>query len=97
MKIENYFKKYGYICGVRSEYTKGRYNRWEYVGFIFSDLDVAKKWLTEETESNCKRELMSMSAAEKMCGKKAYRFRYYYIAPETGQLRCGTPVFYRKE
>lgn len=66
MKVEKYFEKYGKIYGVSSKYDFGK---WDHVGYVFHDLDQAKNWIETCEYDFRERELMSKSAAEKLCGK----------------------------
>lgn len=65
MKYANYFKKYGKIYGVSSKYEFGE---WKHYYRVFFNLEKAEKWLHTEEYDFRERELMSKSAAEKLCG-----------------------------
>lgn len=65
MEYKKYFQKYGKIYGVRSKYDFGK---WEHVGYIFSNLEDAEEWLHREEYNFYEKELMSKTAAKKLCG-----------------------------
>ncbi len=63
---EKYFEKNGKIYGVSSKFSFGR---WEHYGYCFRSLEEAEEWLHTEEYDFRERELMSKTAAEKLCGK----------------------------
>lgn len=65
VNYEKYFNKTGKIYGVSSKYA---YGRWDHAGFEFDNLGEAEKWLNTEESDFRERELMSKTAAEKLCG-----------------------------
>ena len=69
MKAEKYFEKNGKIYGVSSKYNFG----WSHRGYVFSSMEAAEKWLNTEEYDFRERELMSKSAAEKLCGKGDFK------------------------
>lgn len=70
MKYTNYFKKTGKVYGVSSKFDFGK---WNHIGYEFDDIENAEKWLNTEESNFRERELMSKTAAEKLCGK-GYKF-----------------------
>lgn len=64
MDIKKYFDKYGKIYGVSNKFDFGR---WEHIGYVFTDLSQATEWLNTEEYDFRERELMSKSAAQKLC------------------------------
>ena len=69
MKVDTYFEKTGKIYGVSSKCSFGN---WSHVGYVFSSMEDAKRWLHTEEYDFRERELMSKSAAEKLCGKNNF-------------------------
>ena len=66
MTYKKYFEKTGKIYGVSSKYDFGK---WNHYGVEFDSLTDAEKWLETEEYDFRERELMSKTAAEKMCGR----------------------------
>lgn len=66
MRADNYFKKNGRIYGVSSKYEFGK---WSHIGYVFTSMEKAEKWLHTEEHDFRERELMSKSRAEKLCGR----------------------------
>ena len=62
----NYFEKNGFVYGVSSKYEFGKWHRWV---SKFTSLEKAEEWLRTEQGDFRESELMSKTAAEKLCGK----------------------------
>lgn len=66
MDVRKYFEKNGKIYGVSSKFNFGR---WTHKGYVFDSLEKAEKWLNTEEYDFRERELMSKTAAVKLCGR----------------------------
>lgn len=74
MTTAKYFEKTGKIYGVSTKYEFGD---WNHVGYVFDNLEDAYEWLHTEEYDFRTRELMSRTAAEKLCGKGNFIDRNY--------------------
>lgn len=75
MKTSTYLNKTGKIYGVSSKFW---FDHWEHVGYEFDNLEEAERWLHTEEHDFRERELMSLTAAEKLCGKGYFSRKKVY-------------------
>lgn len=65
MDYKKYFEKTGRVYGVSSKFDFGS---WSHVGYEFESVEDAEEWLETEEYDFRERELMSKTAAKKLCG-----------------------------
>lgn len=70
MDYKKYFEKTGKVYGVSSKYDFGA---WNHKGYEFDSLEEAEEWLHTEEYDFRERELMSKTAAEKLCGSGYFK------------------------